>query len=312
MPRFLSSKPEASDFARYEPKDWSAYADWIRWFAKYHRGKITYYEVWNEPVASGFWANASDISSIVKLHEVTYKALKEGNPDAVVLGPCPYSFLFDFMQDFVAAGGAQWMDALVLHTYMADDPDRADFGAKLDRARAIFTHDGKVPDLYITEIGYHPAYYTEHQRAQNLVRTYLIAQAHGVKALIWYKMWDYSLVLKDREQLARWAIVRPDWSPTPAATALRTMVANLSGRKRLVSPANLVGTQRGSHYADSAYDVYVLYDFGDTPSTYRMHVGNKSATKIDIVGVVSDIVPDADGDIVLTLTHDPGYLRIVR
>ena len=310
MPRFISSKPDSSDFARHLPKDWDEYGKWVNWFVRNNKDNIKIYEVWNEPVASNFWA-PRDMESLVKLHEVTYKAIKNASPDARVLGPCPYSFLFDHIEEFLKHGGGKWIDDLVIHAYMDNNPDADGFDRKLEKCYKLLQKYNQKGDIYITEIGYHPDHFTEHQRACNLVRTYLLAIDQKVKVVLWYKWWDYSKDLPNNKNAARWAIARFDYSPTPALTAMRNMIALLENGK-YQGRIQLGESKRGFNFIKDKNEIRVVYDISEKSSREKSFYEFKSRAKnvksIDMVGVEKTLTPGKDDVFRIELSNAPVYI----
>lgn len=74
-------KPFYPDSKRYPRPDYDAFAAWAEKLAAHTRGKIRYFEVWNEPEL-GF-ANFST-EEYIELQKYGYRGVKKGNPDATV------------------------------------------------------------------------------------------------------------------------------------------------------------------------------------------------------------------------------------
>jgi hypothetical protein len=133
--------------------------------------------VWNEPNLSFEWGYREVIPArYVELLRVAEPAIRRGNPDAVVLAGAlaptlePVGSPFgmneiDFLERFYQAGGADYFDALAMHTYGfkfppddPPDPQVLNFRrAELLRAVMEKYGDGDKP-VYITESGWndHP------------------------------------------------------------------------------------------------------------------------------------------------------------
>jgi len=302
MPKWLSSRPERADWQKWSPTDWDDYAKFLEWVISGAKaGGFTHYEVWNEPVPYAYWMGT--LESVVKLHEVTYKAIKKVQPDAVVLGPCPYTFLWEFLEQFFALGGGQWIDDVVVHAYSGRPDD--EFPANLRKLRELMARHGLGDrDVYITELGYSTPRVTEHEQAQYLVRSYLYAWAAGVKLLTWHMLWDY---LPDSTDPGH-AILRHDQTPRPAYVAYANLTRLLERAKYLGPVEGLAPTQRGFTFEKRGQRICALWEIGDTPSKTSLPLPAPQARVVDLMGGERLIRPTAGGRCELTLGHDPLYV----
>ena len=102
-----SSPPAAADFAAF-----------ARAFAHRYRGRIAYFELWNEPDLQRYWAGTEEqfVQTIVV---PGYRALKAGAPKGkVVVGP---SFADrPWLEDLYRFGGGGSFDILSWHDYSGD------------------------------------------------------------------------------------------------------------------------------------------------------------------------------------------------
>jgi len=300
MPKWLSSKPERADWKKWSPKNWDDYDQFLQWvITGAKEGGFTHYEVWNEPVPYAYWMGPME--SVVKLHEVTYKAIKKVQPDAVVLGPCPYSFVWDFIEKYFELGGAKWIDDVVIHAY-GGNPD-IDFSANLRRLKSIMKKFGIGDrDIYITELGYRTPVVTERQQAQFMVRAYMYAWSEGVRLLTWHMLWDYS-----GKGDPGMAILRHDHTPRPSYVAYATMTRVLERAKYLGTVEGMSETQRGFRFEKRGRIIRVLWD---TRGASRLTLEvNSPAELINLVGGSSMLKP-GEGKLIVPLSLDPVYVII--
>jgi hypothetical protein len=160
-----------------EDEHFQDFADFLEVFAARYRGDVDHIIVWNEPNLSFEWGYREVIPArYVELLRVAEPAIRRGNPDAVVLAGAlaptlePVGSPFgmneiDFLERFYQAGGADYFDALAMHTYGfkfppddPPDPQVLNFRrAELLRAVMEKYGDGDKP-VYITESGWndHP------------------------------------------------------------------------------------------------------------------------------------------------------------
>ena len=94
---------------------WCAY---VRALAKRYKGKVTHWEIWNEPNIKHFWQpstpNADDYLELVKL---TGGVIREEIPDAKIGGTTSSPALNDWETRFFEAGGAAAIDFWCGHAY---------------------------------------------------------------------------------------------------------------------------------------------------------------------------------------------------
>ena len=79
----------ADDAAGYPPlfseearTAWTRYATEL---ATRFRGRVTHFEVWNEPNCSGFWKKGPDYGEYVDLVRITSTAIRACNPEAKII-----------------------------------------------------------------------------------------------------------------------------------------------------------------------------------------------------------------------------------
>ena len=309
MAKWLSSRPDRADFQKWSPTSWDEYARIIQWVvAGTSEAGIRHYEVWNEPVPYAYWMGPME--SVVKLHEVTYKAIKSVQPDAVVLGPCPYTFKWDFLDQFFTLGGGQWIDQVVVHTYDSQPPD-VNFADNLRKLRKMLARFGLGDrDIYITEMGYGTPNATEREQARNMVRAFVYALSERVRVFVWHMLWDWQGVRDPQNYIGDpgHAIQRFDKSPRPAYIAYATMTRVLERAKYLGPVEGLSDTQRGFEFSKRGKRIRVLWDTGDQPTRLPLPDPSKEMVLINIVGGETKLAPARPGQYDIQVSSDPIYL----
>ena len=301
MPKWLSSKPDRTDWQKWSPTSWEEYGKFVEFAVRgAYAGGVRHFEVWNEPVPYAYWMGP--IESVVKLHEVTYQAVKRAAPDAVVLGPCPYSFVWDFLEEFFELGGGQYLDQVVIHAY-GGNPD-LEFVANLRRLRAMLKQYGLADkEIWITEKGFATPQFSERQQAHNLVKTYIYCLSEGVRLLTWHMLWDYTA-----EGDPAYAILRHDQTPRPAYCAYGAMTSVLERAGCAGPVSGLAESQRGFVFKKRGSTIRVLWETGEQPTTATVKSSAETAKRIDLLGGETPLTPSAPGRYELQLTLDPLYL----
>jgi len=100
----------------------AGFAAWARATAAHFAGRVTAYEVWNEPNHAYFWQPKPRASEYAALLRAAYPAVKAGDPSALVIGGAmavggSVSFVppVDFLTGMYSAGARGYFDALSDH-----------------------------------------------------------------------------------------------------------------------------------------------------------------------------------------------------
>jgi len=209
-----------------------AFARYCRTMVNEFKGKIKYYEIWNEPNADGFWRPKKDPKAYTKLLKASYKAIKEVNPDAYVLGVCPSGVDEDFIKAVLDEGGYNYMDGLSLHPYCAPrSPEEAQSYERIEKIYELMSQYGEPKNIWITEVGWpthYPGGITKEAQADMLARTYILGQTLPfLKTTFWYWFGPDGPNREWSED--NFSILNPDYSPKPAYIALKNLANIFSG-----------------------------------------------------------------------------------
>ncbi len=223
--------------------------------AERYKGKVSAYEIWNEPNLNYEWGNQPpDPVAYTNMLKTAYTAIKQVDPDALVISgglattgegsPTAYGDLA-FLQGMYDAGAKGYFDALGSHPYaFGRPPDESNpWGLSFDRVASQHevmqsNQDGETP-IWITETGWvlqnswdldeHEVVgVTEAQQADYLTRAYAKVQEWPfVKGMFLFNL-DFSTVpwYPAAEPMRWYAILNPDRTPRPAYTDLRLMRRN--------------------------------------------------------------------------------------
>jgi hypothetical protein len=185
---------------------------------------VRHYEIWNEPNASTFWRPQPDPEDYAKLLETAYRACKEADPGATVLGCSTSGADLDFIGRVMRAGGVRFMDCVSFHPYCQPLPPERKLLTDISKVKKL------APDkpLWITEFGY-PTYagaagVDEETQANYLIRAFLLARTFpAVKRVSWY---DFQNDGEDPDEAEfNFGLVRMNKTPKPAYRAYKTMAS---------------------------------------------------------------------------------------
>jgi hypothetical protein len=204
-PDWASAGPADSAMGRFRPggdhrgeivgdvadlEDWRNY---IRTQALRYKGRIQYYEIWNEPNLPENRIIGTP-ERMLTLAKEAYITLKQVDPNIKVISPSPVNDNgIDWLDRYLELGGGQYADIIGYHFYVRHRPE-----TMLDLilpVKAVMRKRG-VGDkpLWNTESGWIRNPRTEHidpaQQAPGwAARAYILNWAAGVQRFYWYA-WD--------------------------------------------------------------------------------------------------------------------------
>lgn len=99
----------------------TAWANYVKAVAERYKGKVNYYEVWNEPDGIWCWKHGPNATELGEFTVATAKAVKEVRPDAKIIGGVVLSRALDFLNTALKTGMADLIDYVSFHEYTADE-----------------------------------------------------------------------------------------------------------------------------------------------------------------------------------------------
>lgn len=141
------------------PKYYPEAARFYKTLAERYRGKVRYYEFWNEP--NGYsWHAVGKPEEYAPILKVAYKALKEGDPDCQVavggLDGAGWKGYYHYVETLYDLGCKGYFDAVTVHPYRWDGPIDV-YGLK-NVHRVMTEHGDGDKMIWITEYGWDKEY----------------------------------------------------------------------------------------------------------------------------------------------------------
>ncbi len=204
------------------PSDFNDWATFVQAIASRYKGRIKYYELWNEPDAERFWTGTT--VQLVQMAKLAYPIIKQADPAAQVLTPAPQGVNgYLWMEGYFAAGGQQYADTVAFHGYPGyDGQNRANapetwIKILLNMNSALAYYNVHKP-LWDTEFSweFNDRLADPTQQAAFVARMYVLHWLYGVDRAYW-DMWDGSTGTLWMGQ------------ETPAGTAYEVMTRWLAG-----------------------------------------------------------------------------------
>jgi polysaccharide biosynthesis protein PslG len=202
--------------------------------ATHFRGKISAYEIWNEPNAAAFFAPTPDPAGFVDLLKAAYPAVKAADPAAIVVtgGLAPiidYSTIamdaVEFVRAMYAAGAQRFFDALGYHPYQ-------------------YT-------MKFSEGGYHPNSPINQLAA---IRQVMLANGDGAKKIWATEYGEPSSVVGEAEQAAYLSDMLRKWQTLPYAGPVYVYTMR-DRNSQSVNPDDTLGIYRSDGTAKPASNV---------------------------------------------------------
>lgn len=202
-PQWASTRPEEhcgrGNIGCAAPPTDKAWTAFVTTLVKRYKGRISSYEMWNEPNAIGYFTGtAADMAHLAAL---AYPIIKSIDPRAIVVSPAPSSTGWPtpyatWLGQFLSAGGGKYVDAIAWHAYPGRSNQPAlppeEIVSQIHKIRAVMAKHG-VSDLPLwdTEGGWGSDAQLPDEQAQAsfLARWYLIQFSYGVARAYWYQ-WD--------------------------------------------------------------------------------------------------------------------------
>lgn len=199
-----------------EPRD---LADWRRYVGKVagrYKGKIRFYEIWNEPNTPGLYSGSVD--QLVELTRVAREELKAVDPAALLVSP---SFVAEDglkkLDEFLAKGGGRHVDIVGYHFYVAPEKPEYMLGLIREVRRLMGKHGVAGKPLWNTETGWliansrgavdpkHVGFpadtkiLSSDEAPAYVARALILSWAAGVQRLYWYAWDNKALGLSEEE-----------------------------------------------------------------------------------------------------------------
>lgn len=188
-PRWASASPNAegsmgvgTSGAPANLEDWR---DYVRTIARRYAGKIKYYELWNEVDYLKHYVGS--VETMVEMARIAREEIKAADPGAWLLTPSFTSSGIAWLDNFLAKGGKDHVDAVAFHWYFGYHPEL--MASAIDNVRQVMANHG---------LGNKPLWNTEgatwcNQVLENCgVSSFVPTEAdkRSVMARAWLVMWS--------------------------------------------------------------------------------------------------------------------------
>lgn len=184
-------------FAAPDPQRFAAFAQAV---ADHFKGRVRYWQIWNEPENALYWQPSPDAGAYATLLKTVYPAIKSANPDAQILLGGVVPTHLDYLRGIYLNDAWSSFDILGLHPYVdPKSPEQGQIGTgDVSAVKALAGDLGQKP-IWATELGWatgpvgrDSTGVDEQSQANYLVRGMALLRAAGVDKVIWYSFKDDS------------------------------------------------------------------------------------------------------------------------
>ena len=105
----------------YNEEDQKGWENYVTAVARHFAGRITWYEVWNEPDLGYSWNHQVNATQYGQFASATAKALRKADPEARVIGGAFAMRNLHYADEALLAGMGEAVDALSYHEYTPDE-----------------------------------------------------------------------------------------------------------------------------------------------------------------------------------------------
>jgi len=203
---------------RYPPSNPQDFANFLSQLVQRYKGRIKYWEIWNEPNLIYFWANPNP-TIYTALLKAAYPAIKASDPAAIVIGGdlAPWDGSAEYLPNTLGyldgmylAGAKGYFDRLSIHPYTdGNSPTWYDsrwpmhsYSYSVPAVRQLMQSYGDSSPIWLTEVGYTTVPTcdpilcwtptlpkTEVEQSNYMAEMINIAKTWDyVEALIWYEL----------------------------------------------------------------------------------------------------------------------------
>ncbi len=223
-------------FRFHPPREPEEFAQVAARLAGRYRGRVSAWEIWNEPNSNNFWYPQADAGAYMALLHAAYRAIKAAAPEVPVLhggiACCrEHRINFGFMEQLFERGLSDCCDIINLHPYSGPNVPETEFDATFDRFAEMMRRHRCAKPVWLTELGtpVHSRFVpTETEQAFHLARHWLTSMKRPeIERLYWYDFRDDGDDPANFEH--HFGIIAADFRLKPAYHACREMNRQLAG-----------------------------------------------------------------------------------
>jgi len=281
----------------YKMEEWGAF---VRKVAERYKGRVTAWEVWNEPTMSGAGFSAQQYADLLR---ATATPMRELDPKAKIVGFAGVPLTF--MRATLALGVSPTMDVIGEHSYAQIERPEANLPKQTEAVRAILAAHGGDKPIWHTEQGvrgdddgYLAPSLSEGDVAALYTRNLVTSHSLGIGKYFWFSA--------QTSPTYGWAVFYENYIPRPRLAALNACASFLEGAayRRTCHP----GKNAYAHLFEGSAPVCVVWNM-NLPARLSLPMRPDAIQVFDLMGTPVPAVAEKDGVVVQLPTERPVYLR---
>lgn len=278
--------------------------------ARYGR-KGAHFEVWNEPDIATFW-NPPSATEYSALCTVATEAVHTGNSDAPAASGGLAGVDLDFLEETIADGGVNGVNAIGLHPYRLQIPEQLSGDLVEMRARISGAFARDTPPVWSTEAGYSSAWYGNGSSAANrttqakwTVRQMLTGLALNFPEQIVFCLRDDGTDVFDSQD--NFGILTSDYGTKPLTEGVRTLLGQCKERSFAGILASPEVTTHILKFQGASDTLLVLWS-EDPDGAQTLSFPDKPSQVLDYLGQALRPAVDGAGRYTLSVSDSPVYV----
>ena len=182
-------------FTQEEKDGWKNY---VTATVEHYKGRIHYYEVWNEPDGEWGWKHGPDPIELGHFNIETAKLCKAADPNCEVIGFCTCrTERFGFLEELCKTGVCDYLDGISYHCYKIHDQEFEDVFKFYDSLRQrynpklkIFQGESGTQSRHDGNGALRKAHWTQEKQAKFLLRHLIVDIACGAEFTSYFSCMD--------------------------------------------------------------------------------------------------------------------------
>jgi len=259
-PKWASARPEEPSAyapgAAAEPKNIEDWQNYVRTVGTRYRGRLPYYEIWNEPNWKRFFTGSTE--QMFELAREAHEILKPLDPEIAIVSPSATDGKHGaaWLADYFALGGVDYSDIIGFHFYVGPGEGPEDAIPVIQEVQQVMSDYGVADKpLWNTEAGWlgDQPFEDPQTSVAYVARAYILNWASGVERLYWYD-WDFNPIV-------RLHLVKEDNKTlTPAGVAYGEIYDWLVGARMDECHSDLRYTWTCQLTRDRDYQAWILWN----------------------------------------------------
>jgi len=280
--------------------EWKAFCGKV---AERYKGRITAYELWNEPTMGTSPNGVLTPQQYADLLNYTTPAIRQYDPKAKIVGFAGVPL--DYLEKTLKLGVAPLMDVVSEHSYSQLALPEINLPKQTKEVRAILAANGGDKPLWHTEQGlsgdddgYAPMTVSEADVAALYIRNLVLVRSLGIEKYFWFSAQTspgYGA-----------AVYYENYIPRPRLAALNTCASFLEGSS--CRESYRPGENAYAFLFEGAAPVGVVWNLNG-PARVSLPVRADAVQAFDMMGNALPVVAEKDSAVIQIAADRPAFLR---